>query len=400
MPHHPTIHRRLVRPLLVSTLAWVTGTSAMAQERNPYYVGVTQSFTRDSNVYRTDGNEIAETISSTGLVAGFDQPIGRQRLYADASAQVNRYSNVDSLNNKSYSLAAGLDWETIEFLSGGLHYNTRQSLADFGTLADPSLASDQTTQQFLATVRYGLSSKMSIDGNYERRTLDYKNSALSDRNYSQNSASAGMRWGTPDLLTFGASLRVTHGRTPEAQPATADELKRRDIDFTTTWTPSGFSSLIARISATKETHTLLTSAEVSATTGSLTWDYKPTAKLGFVASVTRDTGTETTFITNTTSPGSTPLAVDNSRLSTNAQLDTHYALTSKVALNGNVRQRKGTLANGSEDKLTGYGLGLSYAPTRSLSLNCNAARETRDASGFFTAYTVTTTSCAAQVTLR
>lgn len=398
MTHHP-MRCRAALPVL--TLLALAASQAGAQERSPYYIGLSQSFTHDDNVYRSSTNPVSETISSTGLLAGFDQPVGRQRFYGDASAQVNRYRNVDALDNKSYAITAGLDWETVEFLSGQLRYSTRNSLADFGTLNGSTAASDQITQQFLATARYGISSKLLLDVGYEHRDLNYRNEVYADRDYSQDSANAGLRWGTTGLFTVGLSYRVTHGSTPRFSPTPPheDELKRRDVDLTLSWTPTGFSTLNARLSSTKETHTLNPTAEVSGVTGALIWNYRPTAKLNFTASLVRDTGTETTFIA-TPGTGTTALPVDSNRLSTLAQLEVGYAMTSKVSLSGEGRHRKGSLGSGAgDDEVSGYGVRLSYAPTRSTTLGCGVMRESRDAQGA-SAYSATTSSCSAQITLR
>ncbi|MBX3621817.1 MAG: hypothetical protein KF891_17740 [Rhizobacter sp.] len=399
VPSH-VAHRYITLPLM-SALSLVAA-QAGAQERSPYYIGLRQEFTRDNNVFRTATNPVSETISSTGVVAGIDQPIGRQRVYADATAEVNRYRNLDALDNKSYSLLAGLDWETVEFLSGTLRYSTRNSLADFGTLEGSTAASDQITQQLLATARYGLSSKLSLDAGYEHRRLDYRSDVYAAREYSQNSANAGVRWGTSGLLTVALGYRFTQGSTPHflATPPFEDEMKRRDVDLTVVWSPTGFSTLNARVSATKETHTVAASAEVSGVTGAVSWNYRPTAKLQMTASLSRDTGTETTFLTGTSTPGSTPLLVDNNRLSTAGQIDLRYAMTSKITLNGNALQSKGTVPGGvGDDKVTRYGVGLGYTPTRNTSLGCNVTRENRDTSGV-TAYSATTTGCSAQITFR
>lgn len=400
MPHHHRLHRRATLPLM-ATLVLASAHAQAQQERNPYYIGASQTFTRDNNVYRTATNEVSETISTTGVVLGFDQPVGRQRFYGDASAQVNRYSNVDALNNKSYSALAGLDWETVEFLSGTLRYSARNSLADFGTLEGSTAPSDQITQQFTATARYGITSKFAVDAGYEHRRLDYKSDVYRNRDYTQNAANAGLRWGTTGLLTLGLGYRLTQGSTPYYQttPPFEDELKRRDVDLTVIWTPTGFSTLNARISATKETHTIAANAEVTGVTGAIAWDYRPTAKLSFNTSLTRDTGTETTFLTGS-GTGSTPLPVDSNRISTTAQLGARYAMTSKISLTGEARHRRGTLSGGGgNDEVSGYGLGLTYAPTRSTSLGCNVLRESRDVQGS-TAYSATTSSCSAQITLR
>lgn len=390
-------------PLLATTALLVLAGSAAAQEaqRSPWYVGVSQAFSHDSNIFRSSTNELSETISSTGVVAGLDQPFGRQRFYGDVSAQVNRYNRFDNLNNKSYGGTLGLDWQTIESLSGQLRYATRNSLADFGTLEGSSIPSDQTTQQFLGTARWGLNSRLSLDASYEHRTLDYKSDAFRNRDYEQDTVGAGVRFGNTSLLTFGLGARATRGTTPEylSTPPFEDELKRRDIDFLVTWTPSGFSTLNLRVSSTKETHTVATNAEVSAVTGAVSWDYRPTAKTSLSASLSRDTGTETTFTAASGSTGSTPLRVDNNRLSTLGELSLRYAATSKIAINAEARHRKGTATNGGDDKLTGWGAGISYNPTRNIALACNVLQEKRDATGA-SEYDATTSSCSAQITLR
>lgn len=402
MPQHPSTHRRLSLSLLVATgcLASANAVAQEDQERSPYYIGVSQSFTHDSNVFRTRDNEVSETISSTGVLLGLDQHFGRQRAFADALAQVHRYRNADRLNNKSYALTAGLDWETVEFLSGALRYSTRNSLADFGTTGGASIVSDQVTDEFSATARYGMTSYLGFDAGYGHRSLEYKNPALSNRNYKQDSVNAGLRWIVGAKLTLGLGVRSTKGKTPEYAPTPprADELKRRDVDLTATWIPSGFSTLSARLSRTHETHTLASNAELSETTGALTWDYRPTGRLRFSSSLTRDTGTETTFL-GTAPTGTTSLPVDNNRISTSLSLETSYTLTAKTSVSGAIRQREGTSSTAQDDSVRGYSLGLSYLPTRTITLNCNVTREDRSLAGT-TAYSTTLTGCTGELSLR
>src|SRR6266436_4482934 len=105
---------------------------AMA-ETSPYYIGVSQAFTHDNNVFRRPDNGtlpvLADTLSSTGLLGGIDQPFGRQHFFANGTAATNRHKNLDQLNNTSYGLAAGLDWSTVERLSGNVRASANQSLA-------------------------------------------------------------------------------------------------------------------------------------------------------------------------------------------------------------------------------------------------------------------------------
>lgn len=371
----------------------------MAQERSPYYIGVSQAFTHDSNVYRTLDNEISETISSTGVLFGVDQRFGRQRFLADASAQTNRYNSDDRLDNKSYAASAELNWETIEFLSGVLKYTTRNSLADLGTTGGAA-AGDQVTEEYNASVRYGLASFLALEAGYAHRSLDYKNPLLSNRNYSQDTVNAGVNWIVGTKLTLGVGARSTKGETPEFAPTPprADELKRRDIDFSASWRPTGFSTVNARISATRETRSLATVGELSETTGTFSWDYAPTGRLNFTTSLGRDTGTETTFL-GTAPGGTTALQADRNRISTSLSLDARYTLTGKTSLRANVRQRDGSTSDSTDDSTRSYSLTVSYLPTRTISLSCNVMREQRRVAGT-TAYNATVTGCSGELSLR
>ena len=108
-----------------------TGTPAtgtVAAEPNPYYVGVGQGFTHDSNVYRIPSGP-GDTYSSTTLFGGFDQPISRQRVFGRGGVSLNRYFNEQPLNHTSYDFLLGAALATIENISGNVNLGLTQNLA-------------------------------------------------------------------------------------------------------------------------------------------------------------------------------------------------------------------------------------------------------------------------------
>ena len=92
--HRPALSFSLA-PALVSALTLLAlACQPVGAETNPWYVGVSQGLTYESNLYRVDTTtdlnngrdptqppvSRSDTVSVTSLVGGIDQPIGRQRL--------------------------------------------------------------------------------------------------------------------------------------------------------------------------------------------------------------------------------------------------------------------------------------------------------------------------------
>jgi len=114
-------------------LAVLAATAALSMQAwaqsSPYYFGGGLGLTHVSNVYRQANDANSDNVTTATLLAGVDQRFGRQRLFGDGSVQSNRYQSNSSLNNQSYSVRGGLDWETLERLSGTLSGNASRAAA-------------------------------------------------------------------------------------------------------------------------------------------------------------------------------------------------------------------------------------------------------------------------------
>ena len=408
---------------VVFALALASSPSARA-ETSPYYIGASQEFSHNSNLFRVGESQASrsDTISSTALLAGIDQPFGRQRLRLDGTLQTNRFSNNPDLNNIGYGLNAALDWATINRLSGTVSYFANQNLANYGTPNTLQITSRniQKTQQFLAQAVLGGVTILSFTGGYSHRTVDYSAPAYDAQQFEQDSGNLGLRYRFSGALDVGASLRMTRGRFPHFQAGAgggfeADTLDRRDFDLTSNWTPTGATSLSARVSFGRQTHSVSSQRDFSGVTGSLSIDHNPGGKLRFAALLSRDTGVENSFLTLFDINGApTRVVADNSRLSTVAQLSANYEATAKIQLNATLRVSQRslvdtlTLSNGGaatgntgSDTVSSVAFGASYAPLRNLSLACNAAREDRrTSSALSSTYGVNSVGCLAKYLLR
>lgn len=391
----------LLRTRLLPIAAVLCAAGGAHAQSTPYYIGVSQSFTHESNIYRTRNNEVSDTISTTSLYGGVDQTIGRQRVYGNATVSANKFLDNGSLDNTGYGLKAGVDWATIERISGTVELNANQSLARYEIAPGNSDKNTLRDLSFRAVARVGVVTRLTAETGYTYRRVDYSLSAYRPRNFDQNAVSAGLRYRFSGALTAGAALRFTKGEYADRNPR--DEYDRRDIDFTATWTPTGNSSLNGRVSLSDTSHSVASNADFSGVTGELTWNWRPTGKLRFVTSLTRDTGEEVSLL-----GGADDQVLTNSRITTSLGTRATYELTSKVAADANVRyvHRKldasvVNLSADGGDNTRFVTVGLRWMAMRSLTVGCSVGYESRSSSSALSApYDTRTASCYGQFALQ
>ncbi|MBI5722318.1 MAG: hypothetical protein HZC37_31970 [Burkholderiales bacterium] len=400
--------------LTLTSIAALASAGALAQEPNPYYIGASQSVARESNLFRSaDGVRVSDTVSVTSLLAGLDQPIGRQRLFADAAVRSGRFADNSQLNYTGGSLLAGADWEAAESLSGRLSYGIDRRLAPTGLDLgiDPTLRNVQTTQEFVLRGQSSTVAVFAVEAGYIHRALDYTAVAANDLEFKQDTGSLGLRFRPGGALTLGLTVRRTEGTYPFAAAGDLpDDFQRDDVDLSAVWIATGASTVTARLSRTREKHEVLTTRDVSGNTGALSWNFKPTGKLNLTADYIRDTGAESTFIGTGGAGGggsATPV-VNSSPQATTWQLRGDYEVTAKVQLVAFVRHLKRDLVNNAaipgtgEDTLVEARAGLNWTPLRSVLVGCTVGREDRDASEgavanvLSSSYSATTVRCLAQ----
>jgi hypothetical protein len=397
-----------------ASLLTIACTGALAQEPNPYYIGASQTFARESNLFRgASGVTVSDTLSVTSLLAGIDQPIGRQRLFADAAVRAGRFANNKQLNYTGGTLNAGADWEAAESLSGRISYMIDRTLAPTGLDLgiDPTLRNEQTTQEFLLRGTSSNVAPLSIEAGFIHRALDYSLSSADALEFKQDTGSLGVRWRPSGALTLGVTVRRTEGEYPFAVPGgLPDEFQRDDVDLSAVWTITGASTVTARLSRTREKHDVLTTRDISGNTGAVSWNFKPTGKLNLTADYIRDTGAESTFIAGGgggAGGGAVPV-VNSAPVATTVQLRGDFEITSKLQLVAGLRRLKRELVNTAaipgtgEDTLVESRLGLNWTPLRSVLVGCSVGREERDASDgalanvLSSSYSATTVRCLAQ----
>lgn len=398
----------------VLILTGLAGAAHAGDESDPYVFGISQAFSADNNLFRVPDGEprSRDAVSSTGLRAAIDQPFGRQRFTAGLEANINRYKNNTQLNNTDHRVSARLDWSTIERVSGELTAEQRNSLYRY----DLDTQNRFTGKNQLRTtgaglqVRVGVVTAWTLEGGWAGNQSRYSADEFSNRDVRQQTVNAGMRWADSDALSVRLGGRHTEGRFPNfgVEP---DEFRRNDVDLSLLAKPNALSTVNARVSVTRERHTVQSQRDEHTWTGALGWNWQATGKLNLDTQLSRDSSVgSSTF-------GTALNEIDSSdtRVSHSLQLKARWDATAKiqVSLQGGYTRRKldnAFIVNGvnapaeGEDNTTTYGLGIAWQPLRSLQFACNVARERRQIVGdnltITYPYSAVSGSCSGQFSIR
>lgn len=406
----------------LATLLLAGWTGASQAETSPWYLGVSQTFTHDSNLLRRNGAAdvpagytMADTIASSALLGGLDQRWGRQHLNATATVRANRFQHNTLYNNTSYGLNSTLDWETVGRLSGTLTLASNQNLASFADNRAQNVRNTERTNQIDALARLGRTTRMTLEAGLGWKSRDYSAASYDVFDLRQTYGSLGVKWRSSDLLQLGVALRLTEGRYPHFPSATVsgaydpDRYKRQDIDLTALWKPSGASTLSARVSPTRTRYDRETSRNFSSLTGQVRWDWMATGKLRVSSRLWRDNG-QSADVSGLT-------LIDSGRTSTSLSVGADHALTGKVSLNASAEHTRRELTRtrsipvlgiddgglSANDRTTRLALGARWAPLRAMLVGCDLGREQRSGpadTGLTRPYSANTVSCYGQFTIQ
>jgi len=405
MPDH--FRRHPMASLAAAACLLVSG-AAVAQS-SPYYIGVAQSLGYESNLYRVGGaaglpanaQAKSDTIATTSLVAGVDQTWGRQRLSGSGSLRTSRYGSNDQLNNNGYGLNLGLDWATVERLSGRLALTADRSLRGYDPAYQAGQASERNIQDnnsLSGTVRLGVVTRLTAEASASRQGVRYTAAAYAGSEYDQTAGSLGLRYRLGGATTVGLAWR----QSDVTYLSRNDPYTRRDIDLTGTWDPSGLTTVYARLSSTKTTNAVSPLRDFSGATAELRGSTQVSGKVRLNARLSRDLGqgTSTFDFRGLTS------ATEFNRVSNALRLGADYDLSAKISLSANLDHEQRSFDStrfavlSGSDRTTTLGLGARWLPTRAIQVGCNLGYDTRSVSLVGNPYSSHSLSCYGQFILQ
>ncbi len=408
------------RSAVASLLLSLAG--AAAADTSPYRLGISQSVMHDDNLLRVGDGQVlpegysrSDTVYSTALIAGIDQPISRQRLFGDATLRVNRYARNKVYDDESYNLRLGLDWATIGRLGGNLLATSNRTLASFAGAEDgvPTERNIERSTRYGATVYYGLVSLLRAEANIERSEVNYSSERYRRREFEQTGASLGLRWRPSGALNLLFAVRRTTGSYPNYLvladgSTTSDDFRRLALEVSGDWVASSASRLRARFSQGRTRYDIARERDFSGLTGEISWAWQPTGKLALTTKLQREPGQDSYLLGTTGDAG----AAEFSRMTTALDLQANYQLSAKILLQAGYTyshrdlERTLSLTNvgqnsvATRDHGNAFKLGATWQPQRSLSLGCDWRRTTRSASDLYLAQRSNAFSCFGQFMLQ
>lgn len=395
--------RALPRPLPRSALtiaALLASAGAAHAEESPYYVGGSLGLYHVSNIYRQPNATNSDQVGTASLLAGIDQPIGRQRLFGDASVRHSKYRRDSKLDNTGYSLSAGLDWAALDKLSGKFSAKASRNLAQYGSSTQVDATTDkniESSRQAQLSARYGLAGTLSLEGGVAHQRREYTALSYKLLEYRQSQAHAGLGYRPSELLSFGLTGRYTDGDGFARQLIfiVPNQYKRKDVDLTATWQASGASTVSSRISYSHVANDNSNVSNYAGLTGRLGWQWRPSGKLAVNANLIRDTVQEN-------QAGIAGFSGDTNRVNNIANGSVTYQLTTKLIADASASigrlNRSG--ANTGNDRNTSASLGLRWLPRRNVEFGCQVSHDERDSSIDALNYSANSYGCTGQLLLR
>jgi hypothetical protein len=355
----------------------------------PWYLGLDQDFTHMSNVLGSQrGNEVSDTISTTTLLGGINTRLGRQTLYADAQLNTTKHRRVDDRDTDGYSLGVGLDWSTVERLSGTFKLGATQRQTQFGGsgITQVSLSNVEKTQEFDATVRLGAVALMTIEAGAGWRKVDFSAQEFSNAEYDQTRGTLGLIYRPSGLLTLRGGVYGTRTEYDVSNARANDS----GVYLGGTWVPSGISTVTADLSYGRERATAVSEGFRGAT-GTLAWAWRPTGRLSTNVTLSRLKGRDAGFSGTSSSPTSLPLVAlttptrtaDNfSQVTNRFAVSGNYELTGKITMSASLgvseRTYGSTTTSGGKDRESSITIGARWAALRTVSVGCDIGYSDRD----------------------
>lgn len=371
-------------------------------EANPWYLGASQTLSHRSNLLSLAkrslppaGLSASDNISSTALIVGLNQPVSRQRVYADLTLRADRYDRNKIYDNDGWSLRAGVEGTAAERLEGGLTLRSSRQLSALNTPETGlQLQRNQETNNAIdLSARLGGSGPLGLLMGAGRLTVDNSADLPSVRalNLRQHHVETGLRWQDSEALRTELRLRRTRGNHPDFG-SSGDRFRRNELEASALWRPRGNSVYELQLTWVDARYDVATGRDFDGLTGRASWRWDLGGRTRSQLLFVRTTGQTATVQNLITPVGSLEAVNDYSRTNDTLQWRLDYRLSPKLSLNTVLSHTQRQLFNAlsfaglqqdarGREKSERLALGAAWTPTRWLQTGCDTFIQRRQGRG-------------------
>lgn len=315
----PLFSRIVLAPTVAAVV--VASGAAFADEGDAFNFTVGQTITYDDNLFRISdsvddqrlqgligGTRRSDTVSTTYAGVTFDKLLSRQKLHADLSYYINRYSHFSSLDYNGLRANANWGWQLGNYVKGILSYERNRKLIDFGSLSPDERGSARdinTYDRLYASADWWFHPAYSVGAGYSHVNSSYSSVRRQASEYDADAVELNAKFQPKTGNLIGLSLRQTKGNYPNRQDNSFDQT---DAEVNGDWRLTGQSRVLGRLGYTTRKHDQLEQRDFSGMTGRVTYNWALEGKTNINFTLRREIG-----------------AVDD--------IDAAYVLTNGITLN-------------------------------------------------------------------
>jgi exopolysaccharide biosynthesis operon protein EpsL len=337
--------------------------------------------TDDSNVLRLSKNidpasvgaaQLDDRIQTVHLGASLNLPIEQQNIQAEYQWFKSKYQYFKDLDFTGHIARAHWGWYATQNLTGTLGYNEQTGLSSFNNIQKraPDLVTSRTAY---ATANYMLTPRYKVTGGLNWGEARHSDVERQDNDLDVQSAEVGLAYVTPLDNSFGAVVRVEHGKLPnglsESGQPFDNEYHQIGGGATVVWIPTPHSRLDARAELVRREYDLNTQRNYTGPILKALYTWAPTPKFTLAAAATRDVGPaddiQTAFI-----------------IITGGYVRPRWNITDKFTVQANAEYQvwdyHGDPTNGNyRNRVRLFGASLAFRPTPKILLSAGYNREVR-----------------------
>ena len=287
----------------LAVLGAVTDAAALWEDRLELFV--TQSVTRDDNVFRISSgldpatvvgsSSKGDTYRTTTPGFSFDLPTGRQRFVGGVKWHFTRYDNFTVLDFDGHDGGVAWQWQAGDDLSGKLGYAETLALASLANARAGILSGTPNsleTRRAFFNAAYRLTPRWQLQGDVGRLEQFNGLPALTVNDIVIESADLAVSYLTPAKNRIGLGARVEEGHYPNRQgPAVnfaGDAYRQHNVDVIADYTMTGHSRVRARAGWVARSHEQSSQSDFEEGTFNVTYDWTPTGMLVLSANARRE----------------------------------------------------------------------------------------------------------------